>query len=362
MKTSFKIIILALAAAVACAAGAADKYTFSYRTTGEPDLKPVQVFDDGSKTFLQMKGSVVPVVFVGTGDKATMVQVSKAGQYLVVPAVSDQLTLKYATLSARIAYSGPARNAAGLADGAEVKADGKVVAVTNGATDPKPQTYPAVYGAAKPLIGDTSSDYFLDRDALVSFTKGSSSLSKDAAAKVLSALAGPGAPVKVLITGRDDQAYVEGLARARGIAIRDRVIAAGVPLERIVVKEGVARDGESKFVTSDMVVTWQTSPERKVGGSVQVAQQAAPVNVITESHGKWSMTMADKTISSMLARWATSEGWTLVWKSELDPAITGEAVIVGDHIEDAVKVVVAQSNKFGYPLTLEAKNKVLTIK
>lgn len=379
-KLSFGFRLVAIVASlfvVSSNSFAGDRFNFGYRATGESDLRPVQAFDDGERTYLQMRGQVVPVVLVTLDGKQIQLPIARVGENLVLPAVSNEFILKYATLSARVTNTGKPSTKTSLVPGTEIQLTGVSVAPSAGALTQPPVVQPTTFGPTKPLVGDYSSDTpFLEKQTLVGFAKGSTKLSKESAAKVLASLVGHGAPVKVVITGRDDQAYVEGMALARGIAIRDRVIAAGVPLERIVVKEGIARDSESNFVTSDLLVVWKTtsdttSAKTQANSSAPAAQKSQPQATPAaaqatpnEAHGKWEMTKADQTISAMLARWASSEGWTLVWTAPAaaDPKITGEATIVADEFTDAVKLVLAQANKMGYPLTHSIKNKVLTIK
>lgn len=361
-------LLFALVAALAAHAGEA--FNFSYRSTGENDLKPVQAFDDGERTFLQMKGAVIPVVLASVDGKMTMLQVKNNGQYLVVPAITNQLTLQFANLSAKVTYTGAGRNRTALAKDAVFREDLTAADPSPGAMSSRIKFAATVYGSAKPLIGDPFPDEFIDRDALIPFAKGKADLSKIAAAKLVLALAGSGTVFKVVITGRDDQIYLEGLARARAIAMRDRIIAAGVPLERIVLKEGLARDNESNVITSDVVVTWRSVDDRVARRAIAVS--VAPVAPATSmppapaptkpSAGKWLMTKNDQNISTVLSKWAASEGWSLIWKSSQDIPVTGDATLIADTFMDAVNVVVAQANKIGYPLAVEVNNKVLTIK
>jgi hypothetical protein len=60
-------------------------------------------------------------------------------------------------------------------------------------------------------------------------------------------------------------------------------------------------------------------------------------------------------------RTSASEREALGCKSPIDPAITGVAPLVGDGFEAAAKVVISQANKYGFPLSVEAKDKLLTI-
>lgn len=328
---------------------------FSYVSVGEKDLKPIQVFDDGSQTFIQMKGTVVPAIFAVTGNTEVMLQAKRAGEFIVVPAIAKELQMRFGSLSAKVTFTGGGRGVAQLRPDAVLRPEG--VALTSpGALVAPPQFASTVYGASKPSIGDAFNETFTEREDLVSFSKGKSDLSKQAAAKLLRSLVGSGVVHKVVITGRDDDSYVEGLAKARGIAIRDRVLAAGVPLDRIVLKEGISRDGDNKTVNSDIALLWKVAAPALVQ-TAQYTQPAAPLR-----SNKWIMARSDQFVSQMLSKWAASEGVNLFWKTPQDIAITGEATIMADSLAEAVKVVVDGSNKLGYPITYEFNGKTLTIK
>jgi hypothetical protein len=364
-----------LAAALSVAVHAEGTYNFSYRTSGEADLKPVQVFDDGDRTFLQMKGNLVPAVFVVVDGQTTMLDVHRSGQYLVVPAIARDITVSFANLSARVSYAGAGRAKTILAKNAIQKTDANPAGVTPGALQRQTAPAPSVYGAAKPSMGGDGGGEFIERDALVPFAKGKIDLSKEAAAKIVRALAGSGAVVRVVITGRDDQFYVEGLARARSIAIRDRVLATGVPLERVVLKEGIARDGDSKVVTSDIVVTWKTvsdyvspsassevfiasAPTSNSIDSVRAKPELAASGRVTASvqrdapSQQFDFKLSDKTISTAIRRWATLQNYQVVWDAPLgvDAPITGDAVMTAESLKDALEQVAADMLKKGYDL------------
>ncbi len=375
MKTNaprliFRALLLLFSVAAALTAHAGDAFDFGYRSAGEHDLKPVQAFDDGERTYLQMKGSLVPVVLASVDGKMTMLQVKNNGQYLVIPAITNKLTLQFANLSAKVTYTGAGRNRTVLAKDAVLRQDMTPVEPSPGALSSRVKFAATVYGSAKPLIGDPYPDEFIDRDALIPFAKGKAQVSKLAAAKLVLALAGSGTVAKVVITGRDDQVYLEGLARARAIAMRDRILAAGVPLDRIVLKEGLARDNESDVITSDIVVTWRSVDDRAARRAVAVTVVPVAPATLTQpttapvkaSTGKWLMVKNDQNISTVLSKWAASEGWSLIWKASQDIPVTGDATLIAETFMDAVNVVVAQANKIGYPLAVEVNNKVLTIK
>jgi type IV secretion system protein TrbG len=75
---------------------AIDKLDFNYRISGDRDLQPVRVFNDGTHTYLQMPQGMraVPVLFaVGSDGGNTLVNYRFTGQYYVVDGVPDGIAL-----------------------------------------------------------------------------------------------------------------------------------------------------------------------------------------------------------------------------------------------------------------------------
>jgi len=337
------------------AAYAGPRFNFAYRITGEIDLKPVQAFDDGAQTFLLMKGSVVPAVFVDAEGKSLMLQVKQRGQYLVIPAIATGITVKFGRLSAKVTYTSTDRPRTVIADDALMRQFSFDVETSAGALDSRSTSNPPTYGATKPLIGDSDVGGFIDRDSLIPFAKGKSTLSKEASIKVMRALTSEesGHAAKVVVTGRDDQVNVEGLGDARAIAIRDFMIAAGVPLDRIVMKHGAARDSDTKIVNSDLVMTWKAKP---------VSGPKATTSAETILISKWSVKAADGDVKNMLQRWADDAGWRLVWQNAPEIKITGDAELSRDGFVSAADYVLVQSRSRGYRIKAKAfNNKVLVV-
>jgi P-type conjugative transfer protein TrbG len=75
---------------------AIDKLDFNYRLSGNRNLQPVRVFNDGTHTYLQMPQSMreVPVLFaVGSDGSDTLVNYRFTGQYYVVDGVPAGVAL-----------------------------------------------------------------------------------------------------------------------------------------------------------------------------------------------------------------------------------------------------------------------------
>jgi P-type conjugative transfer protein TrbG len=75
---------------------AIDKLDFNYRTSGDHDLQPVRVFNDGAHTYLQMPPGMreVPVLFaIGSDGSDTLVNYRFTGLYYVVDGVPAAIAL-----------------------------------------------------------------------------------------------------------------------------------------------------------------------------------------------------------------------------------------------------------------------------
>ena len=76
---------------------------FSYEITGDPSLRPLQVFDDGRFTWLRMRSTgQLPAVFALGPDGAEVVNYSTQGDYLLVHRVMQAAVIKLGRAEARI--------------------------------------------------------------------------------------------------------------------------------------------------------------------------------------------------------------------------------------------------------------------
>ena len=70
------------------------KVNSNYSYSGDPDLRPSMMFDDGRKTFLRFEGKVPAIFAVTSGDKETLRNFRKEGAYVVLDGVERQYTLR----------------------------------------------------------------------------------------------------------------------------------------------------------------------------------------------------------------------------------------------------------------------------
>ena len=72
-------------------------YNFNYEFTGDPDIAPSKVFDNGRFTYFQFanRNSEVPAIFsVDSGGFESLVNFRPAGDYIIVERVAAQFTLR----------------------------------------------------------------------------------------------------------------------------------------------------------------------------------------------------------------------------------------------------------------------------
>ena len=74
-----------------------EKYNFNYTISGEENISPIKLFDDGEFTYIQFrdKNTDIPAVFVvGNDDQEAMVNYRISGEYVVIERVASRMTLR----------------------------------------------------------------------------------------------------------------------------------------------------------------------------------------------------------------------------------------------------------------------------
>ncbi len=101
--------LLLLLALLAGAAGA-ETYDFAYTATGDPRLTPLQVFDNGKRTWLQLPQlNPQPVVFAITTAGEVMLPARTENQMLVIDRVEQQLAIVLGRARVNVRYVGTTR-------------------------------------------------------------------------------------------------------------------------------------------------------------------------------------------------------------------------------------------------------------
>ncbi|MHB8847821.1 MAG: LysM peptidoglycan-binding domain-containing protein [Burkholderiales bacterium] len=82
-------------------------YDFHYSAAGDGMVKPVQIFDDGTRLYLQFRDpDMIPAVFVNTVNGIIRLPVHQEFPYIVADSLSPEILIKFGELQAVIRYDG----------------------------------------------------------------------------------------------------------------------------------------------------------------------------------------------------------------------------------------------------------------
>ncbi|MHB1676082.1 MAG: TrbG/VirB9 family P-type conjugative transfer protein [Sulfuriferula sp.] len=104
-----KTLLVVLSAAFLTVSHASELpgYDFHYTATGDNDVRPIQIFDDGTHLYLQFKDTgAIPALFVNTPDGVTRLTVHQDFPYLVIDRLSPEILVKFGEQQAIIRYEG----------------------------------------------------------------------------------------------------------------------------------------------------------------------------------------------------------------------------------------------------------------
>lgn len=396
------VVLLSANAAVGSTSQRVGAYDFSYVTSGSQRATPVQVFDDGKSTYFQFRaGEAVPAIFAKEGGALQLLVPQHEGPYIKVPQVHGQFTLQLGRAQAMVIHSAGTRlDAPSLR---QVDTNGMSNAFAGGPVRPGARLVASLAPVAPALIDDAleRNSYATpvrgDRmewvepqvqttDHTIWFPKGSFTLGPKGRKLIASIAARAQNGARIEVLGRDDETLKEGLDQARANAMRDALVKAGVPLDSIATKVGVAGKQDKNLWESNVRVEVDVSRapsrlknERPTVGTAQENVQAlvrsgvltlAQGNAILQRHGAsgtpstaasahqevppggFRMIASDKTVQATVRRWAAATNHTIVWEvpAELDAQVGGDAVIPAASIKEAVEHLVTGLRQAGYAL------------
>lgn len=387
-------------------------YDFGYFVSGDARAKPVNVFDDGRNTYFQFRaGEAVPAIFAARGGSPQLVVPTQEGPYVRVPEVHGRFVLQVGRAQVNVIHAGgerpdapqitavaPSGMTTPFTGQGSVQAGGRLVA----SLTPVPMAMGDEQALdrnsyATPVKGDKV--YWQERteqiEHSIGFVRGGYVLSRDAQ-RALSGIAQRAAPsARFTVIGRDDDSYKEGLERARADALREALVKAGIPGDRITVRTGVAQAAhKGKLWDSTLIVeTQQRAPAMRVTPTAPSVGQGPGANPAVASNlealvrsgvldssqaaallaryqpaarlpalpappaleapeGGWTISAADKTVSGAVRRWAQALRYQLVWDApaQMDAPIAGEARLDGQNISEALDHLVRGLNEKGYAL------------
>lgn len=335
------------------------RYDFGYLPQGDARVKPLQVFDDGERTYFQFRSdSPVPAIFVGNGRE--MLMPFRDGPYVVVAARPREFTLALGLARATVVH-------ADVASGAQPRlGDPRGDVLLSPAGILQPARYDAgnatLSSYATPLRGDIIAwkDASQQQDQPVLFLEGSATLSSAVRTAVPRLAKRIGSDAQVTVIGRDDPSMKEDLAQARAAALRKALIAEGIPASNIRMQVGVevgdpvTSGGKAMYAST---IRW-TSPAPQDTATETYAHPAgagaaglrAEVFASVATVPKFDLKPEDGTIGAAMQRWAKTAGYELVWDA-MEVKLTGASTVQATDFLSAVKRVVGDLQRLNYPVT-----------
>ncbi len=351
MKACF---VFALLTPLAATCWASSAYDFAYASSGEPELRPLQVFDDGTYSYFQFRSQLLqPTVTASVDGKTRLLIPQRMGPYLRIELIANRYAIGFGALQAAVAYAGPERPVSK----SYIPPPAVALIPLAAARESSKQSVAPTFGAAKPVQGDSSDTPYLQKDALIAFANGKSTLSKQAAAQVLAALPGGMVVDKIVITGRDDAGNGDSLAKARAMAIRDRFLSAGVSLEKIVTKEAAGNDPQEGAHPSEISVIWAAAKRSQSPSRASTEEPATRVDSAPPiRQAVWEIRQSDRTLEQTLHRWAAESGWKLIWMEAPSIPISGNTELDRPDFLRAADFLIAQVRAAGHRLKATAYN------
>ena len=304
------------------------QYDFGYAIRGDRPARPAQVFDDGGgKVYFEAHANQpMPAVFAGK-DLALLV-LQPEGQYFTARTTASEFTL----------VLGGAR--ALVRRGEAVLGDETVSSRNDGprllASAERGLTPGIDYGAS---FTGAREGRFLHEQPVV-FAPGSAVL-KPEVLDALSALAVRiGRDTVIDAVGRGDAQGHDALATLRAEALRNALLARGIPAGNLRLSDAEAAASPRLHAS---VLRWTTVAE----GRTPDAPRADPSLT-------FDITPADGDIAVSLRRWARASGYDVAWDVDWVAPVNGAVRVEGPSFLDAVGQVVAGLRAQGYPVQAQA--------
>lgn len=342
------------------------RFSFDYAIAGEGGSRPVHVFDDGQRTYMQFRpGAPVPALLSPNGERLYMPSVE--GPYIVVAGVPRDFVAQLGLSRTRVTHSSAMSNAPQHSpDGRGVPPPVRPVQLASAA----PVAVGAIMHAgpahsangwqessyARPWRGDeiewTDGASASSRQQDILFAKGDAALTavgREAIGKLSRQLQ---SAAQVVVIGRDDSSYKEGLAQTRTQALVEALVRNGVPRNVIVARPSAEVSGDEvklgRQVFAPSQIRWREAVRLPAPAPAVPVAVAAAVVAEPPAARDWDMRQADQNVQRMFERWAHEAGWDLVWRDGPPIAITGDVQLGRREFLEATRTVIAQARTLGY--------------
>ncbi len=304
------------------------QYDFGYAVRGDKPARPAQVFDDGGgKVFFEAHpNQPMPAVFAG--KELALLVLQPEGQYFTARTSASEFTLVLGGARAVVR-----RGDAALGDEAVTPHDDGSRLL---ATAESGLTAGVDYG----LSSRDSTGIRATHEQPIVFASGSSTLRPEVRDALSALVVRIGRDTPIVAVGRNDVGGSDALATLRAEALRNALLARGVPANRIRMVDDEEAPGEGRPRAS--VLRWTST------------KPGSELATIPDTAASFDITLADRDISVSLRRWARASGYDVVWDVGWVAPVNGAMRVDAPSFLDAVKQVVAGLRAQGYPVRAQA--------
>ena len=305
------------------------QYDFGYAIRGDKPARLAQVFDDGSgKVYFEARpNQPMPAVFAGKDP--TLLLLQPEGQYFTAKTSASEFTLVLGGARAVVR-----RGEAVL--GEEIVAPRDDASRLLASAD-SGLTAGIDYGRSSPQSSFRSTTH----EQPVVFAAGSATLRPEVLDALSALVARIGRDTAITAIGRNDAGGHDALAIRRAEALRNALLARGIPANNIRLSDSDEAQGAGRVHASSL--QWVS----------QIAGRELPAPNV-DARETFDITPADRDIAVSLRRWAHASGYDLVWDVGWVAPVNGAMRIDAPSFLDAVKQVVAGLRAQGYPVQAQA--------
>lgn len=381
MKRSINTVVLSTILGLASANAFAQQqtnpttdYDFRYVSNGQQSLTPIQVFDNGVNTFIQLHDDKdAPAIFAAGQSGRKLLLSHKEGQYLVVSGLYAHLIIqKNSNQMADVYYSGPGRTA--VFSNGSTSADRKYSELR------VQQATKVRYTAAPPLAGDQTVEQSLSAHQInLVLPKNSTTVAGENRRKIEQFAKKYKDSNKVSIAFVEAQNERSGVGLKRAYAVRSLLVKEGIDPSIVTVREAAEQDQNvpSMTVTVAKVSAAPSSPEDngQAVGSNEPANYAkgeptypdapvaaakpeatpavmpvvAPAAAPTPSLHTYQFKQSDGSLRGSINRWAEDEGYHLAWEASRNFPVPPDSSFQANSIREALSLAMKATLDTDYP-------------